>query len=370
MQGKVSQRRHLRRTLALLLVLSAGDAFAQDRFGEVRRRAQAVREQIAAPGLSLAVALDDRQVFAEGYGKADVENDVPCAADTVFRIASISKPITAVAVLQLFEQGQLSLDDPVRKYLPVFPPKGDAVITLRHVLTHTSGIRHYAPGEMESREPYRTVTDALAVFKDDPLLFAPGARHEYSSFAYNMLAGVVEVVSGLSFDAYLRERVFQPAGMISTYLEQQGDLVRRRGRQYVLVGDALRNAPYADLSVKWAGGGMVSTVEDLVRFHIALDQGKLLRPETLRLMYTPGTLSDGTVLEYALGWDVRMAAGKRWIAHAGGATGGSSYLLRDPESGLAIALLCNVGSAGRPLAQLAREIAEVLSPVPAAAAAR
>ena len=142
--------------------------------------------------------------------------------------------------------------------------------------------------------------------------------------------------------------------MASSHLEQQGELVRRRGRQYDLEDDVLRNAPYADLSVKWAGGGIISTVEDLVRFHIALDQGKLLRPETLRLMYTPGTLNDGTVLDYALGWQVRTGpAGRRWITHAGGATGGSSYLLRDPENGLAVALLCNIGGAGRPLGQLA-----------------
>src|SRR5215468_5464606 len=211
--------------LATVLLL-ATPLVAEDRFDEVRRRIQAAREKIGAPGMTVAVALGDRPVFAEGFGRADVENDVPCAPETVFRIASISKPIAAVAVLQLEERGRLSLDDPVRKYVPAFPPKGDAVITLRHVLTHTSGIRHYAPGEMESRAPYRTVTDALAVFKDDPLLFAPGTRYSYSSYAYNMLAAVVEAVSGLGYDAYLKERVFAPAGMASTFLEHQGDIVR------------------------------------------------------------------------------------------------------------------------------------------------
>jgi len=354
-----------------LVLAAAASAAAQERIEEVRRRAQAAREKIGAPGLTLAVAQGDRQIFAEGYGKADVENDIACAPDTVFRIASISKPMAAVAILQLAERGRLSLDDPVRKYVPAFPLKGDAVITLRHVLTHTSGIRHYAPGEMDSREPYRTVTEALAVFKDDPLLFPPGTRYSYSSFAYNLLAGVVEAVSGLDFDAYLHDRVFGPAGMTSSFLEHQGEIVKHRARPYVLEGGTLRNAPFADLSVKWAGGGIISTVEDLLRFHMALDQGKLLRPETLRQMYAPATLNDGTVLEYALGWDVRTdAAGKRWIAHSGGATGGSSYLLRCPEDGTAVALLCNLGSAGRPLAQLAREIAEILSPAPVAAGVR
>jgi serine beta-lactamase-like protein LACTB, mitochondrial len=358
---------------ALLVVgfLRAAPLPAQERFDEVRRRAQAAREKIGAPGLVLGVAQGDRQVFAEGYGRADVENDVACAPDTVFRIASISKPVAAVAILQLSERGRLGLDDPVRKYVPAFPAKGDAVITVRHVLTHTSGIRHYAPGEMDSRVPYRSVTDALAVFKDDPLLFAPGTRYFYSSHAYNLLAAVVEAVSGLDYDAYLKERVFAPAGMSTTFLEHQGDIVRHRGRQYELEAGALRNAPLADLSVKWAAGGVISTVEDLLRFHVALDQGKLLRPETLRQMYTPGTLNDGTVLDYALGWDVRTdAAGRRWVAHSGGATGGSSYLLRSPDDGTAVAVLCNLAGAGRALGQLSREIAEVLAPAPAAAPLR
>jgi CubicO group peptidase (beta-lactamase class C family) len=357
--------------LLALGFLVATSLAAQERFDEVRRRIQTAREKVGAPGLTVAVAQGDREVFAEGFGTADVENDVPCGPETVFRIASISKPVAAVAILQLTERGRLSLDDPLRKYVPAFPPKGDAVITVRHVLTHTSGIRHYAPGEMDSRVSYRTVTDALAVFKDDPLLFAPGSRYSYSSYGYNMLAAVVEAVSGLSYDAYLKERVFGPAGLTTTFLEHQGDIVKHRGRQYEMEGGTLRNAPLADLSVKWAGGGVISTVEDLVRFSVALDQGKLLRPESLRQMYTPGTLNDGTVLDYALGWDVRTdAAGQRWVAHSGGATGGSSYLLRSPEDGTAVAVLCNLAGAGRALGQLSREIAEVLAPAPASARVR
>jgi CubicO group peptidase (beta-lactamase class C family) len=353
------------RTISCLVVLlaAAPAARAADPFPEVRQRAEAAREAIGAPALSIAVVLEDRLAWSDGLGLADVENEVPARAHTVYRIASISKPIGATAVMQLVERGKVSLDDEIQKYVPAFPRKGEHRITLRHILTHTSGIRHYlSDEEVLSTTRYPSVVDALRIFKDDPLLFSPGQRYSYSSYAYNLLGGVIEAASGLALEAYLSENVFRPAGMTSTYLERQGDIVKHRARQYVLEGRTVRNAPLADLSIKWVGGGIVSTVEDLARFHIALDQGKLLCRETLALMYEPGALADGTPLQYGLGWDVRRDdQGRRFIAHSGGATGGSSFLLRHPESGTAVALLCSVGNAGAALARLAREIAtEVL----------
>ena len=198
---------------------------------------------------------------------------------------------------------------------------------------------------------------ALAVFKDDPLLFAPGTRNWYSTYGYNLLAGVVEKASGLSFEAYLQQHIWTPAGMTSTYLEHPEQIVKHRVRQYVRGGPrAFLNAPYADLSVKWAGGGIISTAADLGRFHIALDNGKLLRRDTLEQMYTPGKLNDGSALTYGLGWTVSNEGGRRWIAHSGGATGGTTYLLRSPEQKVAVAILTNVQN-GVGLRQLAMAIA-------------
>lgn len=339
-------------------------------FSAVAKAADAARQRMGAPGLSVAVVQNDRLVWSSGFGVADVENQVPARADTVYRIASISKPIAATAIMQLVERGLVSLDDPIQKYVPAFPRKGDTAITLRHILTHTSGIRHYREGEMANPRRYRSVNEAIEIFRDDPLTFTPGAKYSYSSYAYNLLAGVVEQASGLTYESYLRERIFDPAGMTATRLERPEDIVPHRARQYDKDGTGGRvlNAPYADLSVKWAGGGVISTVEDLARFHVALNTGRLLGPETLRLMYTPARLADGKETTYGLGWQIsRDGGGRTWIAHGGGATGGSTYLLRNPEAKLAVAIMCNVANAGN-LRALALEIAELVERRPSSAA--
>jgi CubicO group peptidase (beta-lactamase class C family) len=304
------------------------------------------RNEWRAPGMSVAIVVDGSIAWAKGFGLADLENEVEARSDTVYRIASISKPISATAVLQLVEKGKLALDDPVTKHVPGFPDRGLGV-TLRHLLTHTSGIRHYKEGEMDLKDHFDSVEEALGIFKDDPLLFSPGTKYSYSSYAYNLLGAVVESASGLTFEAYLKENVWGPAGMTATRLEHQGEVVPKRSRQYVRRGGRIENAPYADLSVKWAGGGMISTVEDLARFAIALDGDVLLQSKTLEIMYEPMTLKDGTRTEYGLGWDSQVdEEGRRWIAHGGGATGGSTYILRLPERRFAVAIAANVQDAG------------------------
>jgi serine beta-lactamase-like protein LACTB len=330
-----------------LFVAFGAAAFTQAPAADLQRVAAEGHKQSGAPGMSVAVVTNDRIAWSSGFGLADVENEVPARPNTVYRIASISKPIAAVAVMQLAERGRVNIDDPVQKYVPAFPAKGEQTVTVRHLMTHTSGIRHYRGREMESRDRYETITDALGIFKDDPLLFAPGTKYSYSTYAYNILAGVVENASGLSFEEYLKAHVWGPAGMNATYFDHVDELIPRRAEQYVRAGSSSwRNAPYADLSNKWAGGGILSTAEDLARFHIALDEGKLLSPATLKEMYTPYRLADGTESSYGLGWNVsKDDRGRTWIAHAGGATGGTTYLLRDPSRKLAVAILCNVQNA-------------------------
>jgi CubicO group peptidase (beta-lactamase class C family) len=356
--------------LAFALVAALSAAAAQDRFTEIERVAAEGHKQSGAPGLSVALVVDDRIVWSKGFGLADVENEVPARPNTVYRIASISKPIAATAVMQLVERGRVNLDDTVQKYVPAFPVKGEQTMTVRHLMTHTSGIRHYREGEMESRDAYRTIADALRIFKDDPLLFEPGTKYSYSTYAYNLLAGVVESASGLSYEQYLNQHVWGPAGMTATYFDYPDVIIPRRARQYVKGGGEVRNAPYADLSIKWAGGGVLSTAEDLARFHIALDQGKLLKAETLKQIYAPHRLKDASETTYALGWMVsKDDRGRAWVAHSGGATGGTTYLLRDPARKLAVAILCNVANAPG-LRQLALKIADAAPGAAPTSAAR
>lgn len=338
---------------ALGLLLLASPLAAQDRFAEAARVAEQVRQELGAPALSVAVVSDGHLAWSAGFGLADVENQVGATPNTVYRIASVSKPIGAIAVMQLVEQGRVHPDDPVSRYLP-FPHS----VTLRQIMTHTSGIRHYRAGENPTMQRYESVAEAITIFKNDPLEFAPGTGVRYSTYAYNMLAGVVEAASGLPFERYMNERILEPAGMTQTYLEYAERLVPHRARLYVRSGDGeLRNAGYADLSSKWTGGGIISTVEDLARLVIALDAGKLLRPQTESQMHVAGKLANGTPVEYGMGWELSTDdVGRRFVDKYGAGTGGGAYLLRLPARKFAVAILFNIGGAGN-IRERARRIA-------------
>ena len=340
----------------------------------VARLVEEHRLAIAAPAISAALVLDGRLAWADGFGEADLENGVPARAETIYRLASISKPMAATAVMQLVERGVVSLEDDIQKYAPEFPRKPQGEVRLRHLLTHTSGVRHYKGNEFNSREYFPTTAAGLRIFKDDPLLFAPGSAYEYTTYGYNLLAAVVERASGLNYEQYLHERIFGPAAMTTARLEHPEDIVRFRARQYArdtrpAPAGPLRNAPYVDLSYKWAGGGIIASALDVAHFDIALNEGRLLRPETLQQMYTSARLTSGRETGYGLGWMlVKDARGRTWVGHSGGATGGTTYLLRHPESRTAVVLLCNVESAPG-LAGLALRIAgtatgTVLTPTP------
>lgn len=308
------------------------------------RLAEDARVGMGVPGLSIAVVSGDTVTWAQGFGFADVEQNVPVRPETVFRLASISKPVTATAVMQLVERGLVNLDDPIQRYVPTFPRKALGEVRVRHLLTHTSGVRHYRGSEFGLGTPFSTLDRALSVFRDDPLVFAPGERFLYSTYGYNLLAGVIESVTGRSFEEYLRVNIFAPAGMTSTFLEHPQELVRSRARQYVRGLNPLSwlNAPYVDLSVKWAGGGLIATATDVARFDIALNQGKLLKPETVERMYLSGRLNNGNATGYGLGWMVSQEQGRLLVAHSGGAMGGTTYLLREPRARVAAVVLANL----------------------------
>jgi CubicO group peptidase (beta-lactamase class C family) len=170
--------------LSLLVLLRSAALAAPPPEAQAAAYLEQVWRSSGAPGVSAAVALRGKLVFAHGVGFADLENLVPATSSTVYNIGSISKVNTAVAVLQLVEQGKVHLDDPIQTYVPSFPDKGSP-ITLRHILTHTSGIRHYLPTDFDSQEentkPVASLAEAIQVFKDDPLLFQPGQYYSYSS---------------------------------------------------------------------------------------------------------------------------------------------------------------------------------------------
>ena len=299
------------------------------------------------PGLSAAVAVDGKIVWSEGFGEADLENHVPVRTTTRFRLASVSKMITVAAVARLVEEGRLDLDSPVQRYVPGFPEK-PWPITTRQLAAHTAGIRHYEDDDPIDRcnRPFNSLVEGLAIFKDDPLLFEPGTGHAYSSYGFNLIGAVVEGASGKDYLAYVREAVLEPLGMRHTVADRNQPLIEGRARFYELGSDKqVVNAPCIDVSYKWPGGGMLATAEDVVRLGSAFLEPGFLRPETLKLVFTPFRLASGeeTDRHEGLGWRITTKeGGGRVFQHSGSQEGARAYAYLDEDSKVAVAFLSNL----------------------------
>jgi len=314
----------------------------------VARMRALVCERLAPriPGVQVAVAIDGTLVWSEGFGHADAARRRPVTRETQFRIGSVSKPLTAAAVALLYEQGKLDLDAPVQRYVPTFPAKGYPVTT-RQLAGHLAGIRHYRDREFFLNRRFATVRDGLAIFQDDSLLFPPGTRFSYSSYGWNLVSAVVEGASGEDFLPYVSAHVFRPLGLTHTAPDRADSVIP--GRTQFYDGDSAgvyRVAPPVDNSYKWAGGGFVSTAEDLVKFGSALVAPGFLRGETLELLFTSQRTSAGEETGYGIGWFLRTdSLGHRWAFHGGSAVGGTAVLGVDRDAHLVVALLTNLSDA-------------------------
>jgi serine beta-lactamase-like protein LACTB, mitochondrial len=292
------------------------------------------------PGLSLSVAIDGKLVYSQGFGYADLEEHVPARPTTKFRIGSISKPLTATALMELVEAGKIDLDAPIQKYVPSFPHRD---VTVRMVAGHLGGIRHYKDGEMEIQRHYDNVQEGLKIFEKDPLIDRPGNKFHYSSYGYNLLSAAIESASGEPFLTYMQERVFTPMGLTHTTADQNTLIIEERSRFYDLTKDGHEeNAPYVDNSYKWAGGGFLSTSEDLVHFGSQLLQPGFLKESSLKLLFTSQKTNSGEETHYGIGWGVHKApGGEKMYEHSGGSVGGTSQLIVFPDSRVVIALVTN-----------------------------
>lgn len=327
-----------------------------DQLGRLLLEAQA---EARIPALSVAVADRYRLVWSGAFGLADLENNVRATTGTVFRLGSISKPITAVAAMQLAEQGKLNLDAPVQKYVPSFPEK-PWPITPRHLLAHLSGIRHYrSQDELLSTRHYEDLIQPLMIFAADPLEFEPGTRFRYTTYGYNLLGAVVENASGMRFMDYLKRHVFEPSGAERIQADDVHRIIPNRARGYRRTpAGTIENCALADTSNKIPGGGMVATAEDLVRFSLALLEGRLVKKQTLEEMFTPQRTRDGKPIDYGLGWYISSRAGRTWIEHSGSQPGAATDLVLLPERGLVVAVLTNLER--YPARALSRLVAELV----------
>jgi serine beta-lactamase-like protein LACTB, mitochondrial len=364
------KRRHDLLLLILPFVLWASSSRAQQPQLSDDKRTQiesAVTKFMASthvPGLSVAVVENGEYEWASGYGLADVENNAPASEHTLFRLASISKSLTATAAMQLFERGQLDLDAPVQKYCPAFPAK-QAPITTRLVMGHLAGIRHYKTQSQDDPEVGNTkhfdnpIQGGLDFFKNDPLLSDPGKTFHYSTQGYTLVGCVIEGASGAKYVDFVQKNVFAPAGMEHTQVDNRFDIIPYRTRFYQKTeSGTVQNADFLDSSYKIPGGGWLSSAEDMAHFEIAILNDKLIKRPTRDLMWTPLKPSDGSKDGYGLGWGNSDDDGIASVGHNGGQQGTSTAFILAPAQRAGVVVLTNME--GADASNLAHEILKVL----------
>lgn len=334
--------------ITLIVFLSSQNLFAQkndiETFKKLSSYLQTYIDYKRIPSISAGVYKKGKIYWLDAKGLIDLENFVPAKNTSLYRIASITKSITAVAVMQLYEKGLIDLDAEINTYVPYFPKK-KWKLTVRNILTHTGGIRSYkSEEEFNSKMFYSTTRDAVLTFANDDLLFEPGSKYNYTSLGYSLLAALIENVSKTSFENYLRRYIFEPARMKATRVDRQRSIIYERVRGYEKSPDRrFINSPLADLSLKVAGGGLISTSEDILLFVKALLDGTLISKSTLEMMIKPTILKTGQRINYGFGFSLSDPSDSlKWFWHEGRGTGFSSGFMIVPEEDLASVYLINV----------------------------
>jgi len=319
------------------------------------------------PGCGVGLAKDGRTLYIHGYGSANLEYGVPNTDSTVFESGSVAKQFTASAILLLAQDGKLSLDDDIRKYLPEVPSFGGQKITIRNLLTHTSGLRdQWGLLGIEGRGPgaqvHSPMTTLDLVAHQKMLNFPPGSEYLYSNTGYALAGIIVERVSGKSLNEFSQGRLFRPLGMLHTQLrDDYTRVVPNRATAYAASATGFRqDMPFTNMV---GNGGVLSTMADLLKWNENLDHPTVGGPEYVRAMETPMVLTSGKPITYALGLVVAPYAGMREVGHSGSTAGYSTYMSRFPEQHVTVAVWCN--QAGAPATALAHQVAELVLPAAA-----
>lgn len=344
--------------LILLFIMAVGGKYMTGNNPEDKatRIIQKFMNENQMPGLSIAVGQNGEVVWRNGFGLANVEQQIPVTTDTRFRIGSVSKTVTSAAVGRLIDQHKLNLDATVQAYVPSFPEKRWP-ITTRQSMGHLAGIRHYRGQEMLSNTFYPKVLDGLDIFKDDTLLHEPGSKYHYSSYGWNLVSAVIEGASGLDFLSYMEDSVFVSLALETMMGEHRDSTLYPITSFYNIKNGNPILAPEVDNSYKWAGGGFVGTPTDMVKFIQNIYGTSFISESALAEIQRPLQLNDGKSTQYGLGWRHQKDFWRnKIIGHSGGSTGGRAMLINYPENDITVAILVNSGSGGN-LNRLAQRIA-------------
>ena len=332
--------------IILVLFLFSPSSPAKEK-GKYRAEIRAFEEFVAKemradriPGISIAFQKGDF-LYAKGFGYSDLENGVRAKPETAYRLASITKPMTAVGILKLVEEGKIDLDAPVQEYVPYFPEK-KWKITVRELLGHLGGISHYRNRwELHIKE-HKDTREAIGIFANFPLVAEPGTEFHYSSYGYNLLGAVIEGASGRHYGDYMRRNVWAPLGMNDTRMDDPNEIIKNRVRGYRLIEGKLKNSEFIDISSRFAGGGTRSTVLDLLKFARGITSGKVISRKTFDLMSTSMATKKGLLTDYGMGLRVRPVNGHFVVSHSGSQAETRTLLVIFPKEDFAIAIGCNL----------------------------
>jgi CubicO group peptidase (beta-lactamase class C family) len=354
-------RRTLTLTCGLALTAAATGLRADtiDAYVEAQRQAQHV------PGLSIAVVRDGHVIKAQGYGLSNVELDVPASAKTIYQSGSVGKQFAATAVMMLVEEGKLSLDDRISRFLPDVPPSWQD-ITVRHLLSHTSGIPEYTE-KVDLRKDY-TEDELYRFAASAPLDFAPGEKWSYSNAGYVLVGIIIRKVTGRFYGDVLHDRIFAPLGMDTARVISEADIVPNRSAGYRLVDGALKNQEWvAPMLNTTADGALYLSVLDMAKWDAALYTERLLKQSSLRTMWTPARLNDGQPaggydegMSYGFGWALGTQAGHKKIEHGGSWQGFKTHIARYVDDRLTVIVMANLAEAKPGI--IAHGIAGVVEP--------
>jgi len=339
--------------LLVPLLLGKGTAARDLRTTQVHDASVAYFSQGKVPGFSVAIFDKGKLAYSEGFGYADMERNVAANPNTLFRLGSVSKPLTAMAVMHLVEEGKVNLEDDIRKYVPSFPDKGQK-ITVRQILCHQSGIRHYVEGRADGGKHYLSCADAIEIFANDPLLFAPGEKYSYSTHAYTLLGALIESVTQAPYDNELNYVLRRPAMIATPRVEDRSISEANRSQCYGMNNQQrfVRLRP-DDLTWKIPGGGTEATAVDLANLGSAILDGRILSDTTVQKMWTAQKTNDGKYTNYGLGWGL----GRGVVSHSGSQLGAESIWILFPRQKVVVVVLSNLQH--NPIEELGNQIAKI-----------
>jgi CubicO group peptidase (beta-lactamase class C family) len=291
------------------------------------------------PGAAVLVSQNGDIIYQKGFGYADIEKKIPVTPDTKFKIGSVSKQFTAVAILKLQEEGRIKTEDKLSKYISDFP-RGNEV-TIYQLLTHTSGIHDYnSTPNLDMTKPV-TPQALLDIIKKLPYDFNPGERYLYNNSGYFILGYIVAQLSGKTLSEYLNETFFMPLGMNNTGIYENNIALNNQAQGYSMNGEKVKKADFQEMSWASGVGSIYSTTKDLYKWNEAIFNGKVLSKATLKTAFTQTILNSGAKVDYGFGWFLITNRGFKFIQHSGGVSGFSAYLERQPENNLTVCVLLN-----------------------------